>query len=217
VILHNLTSDEVKRVATYLNGRNLGKTTTASKTGINVTPGLSSSNYYWENQEAGKQDGIYPADDLLNGIPGPATYTVEEHYRDLTAPPVVVMHTVSFLPYPGATPLPSVEVVSGTIIDKPTDPTEDGFNFEYWSADGNTEFNFATPITTDTQLVGLWSAIPIVVPPVTPTDPTTPLDPSPPVTTTPTDPTTPTKPVKDNWFVSFWKLIASVWFNMEKK
>jgi hypothetical protein len=114
-IEHNLTVDEVKRVAAYLNGRALGETTTASQTGINVRPGSDESNYYWEVQRAGKLDGVYPAGDLLNGIPGPATYAAELHYRDLTAPaatpvvpptPVAAPAPVAIAPAPVAAPDP---------------------------------------------------------------------------------------------------------------
>jgi hypothetical protein len=106
---HNLTVDEVKRVASYLNGRSLGRYSTASETGLNILPGLDESNYYWEVQRAGKLDGVYPAGDLLNGIPGPATYAAELHYRDLTAPaatPVVPPAPVAVAPAPVAAPGP---------------------------------------------------------------------------------------------------------------
>lgn len=211
-IQHNLTADEVKRVAAYLNQRNVAgatKHTTASTTGINVTPGLDSSNYYWEVQATGKVDNVYPQNDLLNGKPGPATYLAEEHYRDITAPPVVVMHTVTFLPYQGATPLTPQEVVSGQQASTPPAPTEDGFTFEGWSSDGINQFDWQTLITADTALVGLWTAVVVPPPIINP-----PVDPP---TTIPTEPTQPTKPVKDNWFVTFIKLIASIWVDLDKK
>jgi len=109
-IEHNLTTDEVKRVATYLNGRGLGQTTTAAQTGINVLPGEDSSHYYWEVQRAGKLDGVYPQNDLLNGIPGPATYAAELHYRDLTAPAAT----------PAPAPEPAPAPVAAPVVATPT-------------------------------------------------------------------------------------------------
>lgn len=222
----NLTVDEVKRVASYLNARGLGETTTASETGLNIEPGSPSSHYYMEIQQAGRVDGLYPAPGYkINGIPGARTYWLEEHYRDITVP-VVPKFTLTFLPYVGATPLASQEIVAGTLADKPADPIEAGFVFNGWSTDGVNLFNFDVPITADANLVGLWTAIPIVVPdppvviqpdPPVVTDPVTPVDPPVTIPTEPTTPTTPAKPVKDNWFVAFFKLIASVWFNVEKK
>lgn len=222
VIEHNLTTDEVKRVATYLNARGLGETTTASTTGINVIPGQNSSNYYKEVQTAGRADGLYPAPAyVINGIPGPKTYAVELHYRDLTAP-VLAQFVVTFLPYAGAVPLAAQRVTSGQQASTPPAPSEDGFVFESWSTDGVNQFDWQTPITADTALIGLWTAVvvpppvdttpPPIDPPVTPpTD--TPVDPTP---VEPTKPTPPTKPAKDNWFVAFIKLIASVWVNLDK-
>lgn len=118
---HNLTTDEVKRVASYLNSRNLGRTTTANSTGVNVTPGSNESNYYWEIQRAGKIDGVYPSGDLLNGIPGPATYAAELHYRDLTSPAAPVAAPTT--PSPTVAPLPDSTPVAPSAPSAPVSPT----------------------------------------------------------------------------------------------
>lgn len=120
---HNLTSAEVMRVGAYLNARGLGRTSTAAQTGIAMTPGTSSSNYYWMVQAAGNKDGLYPTPAYkINGVPGTRTYWLEGHYRDLTAPvaapPVVVD--------PPVTPPVTVPPLSGTgsIDTTPTEPTD---------------------------------------------------------------------------------------------
>ena len=46
-------------------------------------------------------------------------------------------------------------------VTKPeTDPTKEGYSFEFWSADGVNEFNFSTtPITTDTTIVAVFEKL----------------------------------------------------------
>ena len=46
-------------------------------------------------------------------------------------------------------------------VTKPeTDPTKEGYSFEFWSLDGATEFNFSTtPITADTTIVAVFSKL----------------------------------------------------------
>lgn len=71
--------DRVKRVARYLNGRNLGTTTTATEDGV---PGF----FYWSAiQRAGRNDGLYPQNEgwLIDGIPGNKTYELERHYSSI--------------------------------------------------------------------------------------------------------------------------------------
>lgn len=123
-IEHNLTVGEVKRVAGYLNSRDLGRTTSAAQTGVNVAPGATSSNYYWEVQRAGKIDGAYPTADLLNGIPGPATYAAERHYRDITIPPVTTLPTPPAEPLPPVStpPVPTAPAAPSTPVTAPTTP-----------------------------------------------------------------------------------------------
>lgn len=73
----------VKTIATYLNGRNLGKSSGASSTGLRVSGGSTSSNYWWEMQTAGAADGLYPQPAYkINGIPGPKTESLEPIYYE---------------------------------------------------------------------------------------------------------------------------------------
>lgn len=196
----NLTQDEVRRVATYLNGRGLGFTTTAATTGINMLPGATASNYYKEVQTAGNRDGLYPTPAYkINGIPGPKTYEVEEHYRDLTAPvvapPVVVPDPPVVVPDP---PVETPPVETTPPVD--TTPVESDPVVTTPPVD-------TTPVTTD----------PVVTPPAT-TDPvsTTPVtEPSKPVI--PTKPVTPAKPAQKTVLSTILEAIAAFFKNFGKK
>ena len=58
----------------------------------------------------------------------------------------------------GGTPatIPAQTVVSNSKATKPADPTKDSYMFDGWY-NGDTEFNFDTPITADTNLKAKWS------------------------------------------------------------
>ena len=81
-----MTKEQVTRIAAYLNGRALGKTT---KTAVDGIPDVT----YWTLvQLAGKRDGLYPSPPYkLDGKAGPKTYGLEKHYLALatSATPVV--------------------------------------------------------------------------------------------------------------------------------
>lgn len=51
-----------------------------------------------------------------------------------------------------------VNVVSGNTVAEPTDPSREGYVFDTWCTDaaGTQEFDFSTPITTDTTLYARW-------------------------------------------------------------
>ncbi len=53
-----------------------------------------------------------------------------------------------------------VQVVSGETVDRPTDPTRDGYTFGGWFKDnkGNEEFDFSTPINKNTTIYAYWLA-----------------------------------------------------------
>lgn len=98
--------DDVKRVAAYLNGRNLGKTSNADEDG---KPG---PNLYWMIQTAGRADGLYPVPYIIDGKTGPRTELVFDHYVEVTKvmPPVVESEPVPEVPVPvEPTPEPAPE------------------------------------------------------------------------------------------------------------
>lgn len=181
IVVSNITPDQVKRVATYLNGRKLGKSSTASTTGIAILPGSASSNYYWMVQQAGKIDGIYGTGYLVDSIPGPKTYEVEKHYAALTDPaPINPPVTPAPEPVPTSDPIPGgppIEPIPEPASVDPT-PTPDPAPVE--------------PTSPPTQ------PTPTSVDPVTPKPPTTP--------TIPVEPSTPAAP-KNDLMASILKVI----------
>ena len=54
--------------------------------------------------------------------------------------------------------IPSQTVISGSIPTKPSNPKHSGFKFMGWytTADGDTEFDFSAPITSDTYVYAKW-------------------------------------------------------------
>lgn len=48
------------------------------------------------------------------------------------------------------------EVEYGHAFSKPEDPTRSGYIFKFWSADGSSEYNFETILTSDLELTALW-------------------------------------------------------------
>lgn len=74
-----VTTDQknVKKVATYLNKRKLGRVTGASSTGVR------GQNYWWLMQAAGMKDKLYPVPPYVHdGVAGSGTKTasLEKHY-----------------------------------------------------------------------------------------------------------------------------------------
>jgi len=45
-----------------------------------------------------------------------------------------------------------VKVLKGGTVSKPAAPIKDGYQFNYWSSDGTTEFDFNQPVTENTEL-----------------------------------------------------------------
>ena len=79
--------------------------------------------------------------------------TLEARWEEI--PDDVVMYTVTFNVDGNLT---EVEVESGNTVDKPTDPTKDGYNFLGWY-NGETKFDFNTAIDSDITLVAKWEEI----------------------------------------------------------
>lgn len=77
--------DKIRRIARYLNDRDLGLRTAASNTGHRMDPGASSSNYWRLMQMAGRADGLYGPTYVITGIPGPRSRELEDYY-DKVAP-----------------------------------------------------------------------------------------------------------------------------------
>lgn len=72
--------EKIRRIARYLNDRDLGLRTAASNTGHRMDPGASSSNYWRLIQTAGRADGLYGPTFVITGIPGPRSRALEDHY-----------------------------------------------------------------------------------------------------------------------------------------
>lgn len=148
---NGLTADDIRRVATYLNGRatEFGAPTTTAN-----TSGTTGPRYWTLVQCAGADDGLYPQPAYkIDGIPGPKTYELEQHYRELTipvvAPPVVT---------------PPVVVPDPPVVTPPVEPTDPVVT---------------VPVTSDPVVTTpTTGSTPVVTPPASgeslPTQPTTP-------------------------------------------
>lgn len=89
--------DDVRRVAVYLNGRNLGKTSSA------VIDGVPGANLYWMIQKAGTIDRVYNGE--IDGKTGPRTEAAFDHYIRATIPKPPAEPE----PEPPAEPSPPIE------------------------------------------------------------------------------------------------------------
>lgn len=58
----------------------------------------------------------------------------------------------------GGTAVETVSVKNKGTIQKPADPTREGYTFEYWTLNGE-KFDFSTKITSDITLVAVWKEI----------------------------------------------------------
>lgn len=58
----------------------------------------------------------------------------------------------------GGTAVETVTVKNKGTVQKPADPTREGYTFEYWALDGE-KFDFSTKITKDITLVAVWKEI----------------------------------------------------------
>lgn len=70
--------------------------------------------------------------------------------------PEITYYTVSF-DTDGASDIVSQKVADGALATKPEDPAKTGYTFGGWY-NGETAFDFATPITADTSLKAKWTA-----------------------------------------------------------
>jgi uncharacterized repeat protein (TIGR02543 family) len=71
----------------------------------------------------------------------------------------VTKYGVSFdLNYTSAPSINSLEVISGQLATKPTDPVREGYQFMFWSTQKDAEFvfNFDNPITETIELFAIW-------------------------------------------------------------
>mgnify|MGYP005794531399 CR=1 FL=1 len=55
----------------------------------------------------------------------------------------------------GGTPIDSVVIKNKDTLEKPNDPTKEGYTFLYWELDGE-EYDFTTPITEELTLTAVW-------------------------------------------------------------
>ena len=56
----------------------------------------------------------------------------------------------------GGTPVSAQNVAENATAVRPADPVRSGFTFKYWTLDGVSEYNFASPITGDMILTAVW-------------------------------------------------------------
>jgi uncharacterized repeat protein (TIGR02543 family) len=77
----------------------------------------------------------------------------------LTAVWVVEIETVTFNAN-GGSPAPEPQSIEyGSLATEPEPPQKTGYDFNFWSLDGVTEFDFSTPITEDITLTALFDLI----------------------------------------------------------
>lgn len=107
-------------------------------------------------------------------------------YSNRVSIPMVAVHTVKFIDENNNDLADVQEVVNGELATAPDDPNRDGYTFAGWY-NGDTEYDFDTPVTSDLTLTAQWTENETPIPPTPPVNPT----PTPnPVNPTPT-PTTP--------------------------
>lgn len=96
-------------------------------------------------------DGWYTSDNQKYEIGQPLLddITLRAHW--------LVKCTVTF-DTDGGSLLQSVSLGSGQLVTKPTDPTKDGYEFLYWTLNGE-EFDFSKPVTEDITLVAKWKEV----------------------------------------------------------
>lgn len=87
----------------------------------------------------------------------------------------------------GGTTIENIEVIEGTILERPADPQKEGFKFIEWKLNDAT-YNFDVEVTEDITLVAIWEKVEEAV--VNPTPEPTP-NPTPAPTPTPTPTPTP--------------------------
>lgn len=94
--------------------------------------------------------GILPIDVTAQGQTYSEIYTAQwERGGD-------VYHTVTFNSQ-GGSAVVEQHVIEGQTAIKPTDPTKEGYNFQYWySTNEDVEFNFTTAINADIVLNAKW-------------------------------------------------------------
>ena len=93
--------------------------------------------------------------------------TIKEHFNDVniefsygglsyTGDPQdsYLYYTITF-DTNGGSPIDSIVVADNTTIEKPSDPTKEGYTFEYWELDGE-EYDFTTPVTEEMTLTAIW-------------------------------------------------------------
>ncbi len=85
-----------------------------------------------------------------------ANATMPAEDMTLTAAWKVNRHTISFDP-DGGSPVDPITQDYGTLVEKPADPTKDGYSFLYWAKDGK-EYTFGTMPAEDIVLRAVWEA-----------------------------------------------------------
>lgn len=58
----------------------------------------------------------------------------------------------------GGSLIQTVSLGAGQLVNKPTNPTRDGYEFLYWTLNGQ-EFDFSTPVTENIVLVAQWKEV----------------------------------------------------------
>ncbi len=134
--LYTLTfdcGDGITKEAKYNEGDRIAKPDDPEKTGYSFMR--------WEKdgEEFDFANATMPAEDMT-----------------LTAAWKVNRHTISFDP-DGGSPVDPITQDYGTLVEKPADPTKDGYSFLYWAKDGK-EYTFGTMPAEDIVLRAVWEA-----------------------------------------------------------
>ena len=108
----------------------------------------------------GHQDGrmSYDVSSLNGGNFSVRAISITNHYSPLSAVVPEDHATVTFSLGYNATPPGEQIIQKGNLVQKPTDPIREGYNFLGWYLNEQL-FNFNTPVTTDINLVAKWQLL----------------------------------------------------------
>lgn len=112
----------------------------------------------------------------------------------------VQLVSVAFMPE-GGTPDPDDRLVEyGDPVERPEDPTKEGFSFAEWIGPTGLPWDFSAPVQTDLVLTAMWLLNPVEPEePVDPEEPEGPGEVDPPLDPDPDIPPMPTPPARNVW------------------
>lgn len=94
---------------------------------------------------------------VTDGVPSETAFDFENTliYDNLTITAVYQENLIVTFDSAGGSAVEPISVLEGETITEPTDPTKEGYTFNEWY-NGDTLFNFTTPITADITLTAHW-------------------------------------------------------------